>query len=275
MIQKAFFLLLLMTAAGSGLAEPGERGDGKITFYTYYLKERRLIQYRDGDKILPEGMKAIQELFRSRDSDQTLPIDPRLIDLLDQIEDHFGVRQVEIISGYRSQAFNKELKATGHTVANESFHTRGMAADIHLDEIDEETLKKYALSLGIGGVGYYSSLDMVHVDTGPVRTWGDEAPRKAWIGEKNDASPMTLTVSPTRRIGEKILPSLRVDGASEADLDIRVEFFDGGLWKDVAPWTGGGRPARELPFGKFRLKAQAKGHPDAFQYSNEFYFKRM
>ncbi|HEX5035614.1 MAG TPA: DUF882 domain-containing protein [bacterium] len=255
-----------------------ERGDGRITFYTYYLKENETVRYRDGDKYLPQGLEAAKRLFRSRDSEAVLPIDPRLLEIIDRIEDHFGVRQVEVISGYRSTAFNKELKATGHAVANESFHTKGMAADIHLDEIDEKTLRDYALSLGLGGVGYYASLDFVHVDAGPVRTWGDEGPRKAWIGEKNETCPVTLTVSPTRRIGAKGLDSLKVKGG-EIEPEVAIEFFDRGKW--IAVGACGHTPLQckpafeTLPWGKFRLKAKVKGQPDVYQYSNEFYFKRI
>jgi len=263
-----------------------ERGDGRITFYTYYLKESETVQYRDGDRYLPEGLKGTERLFRSRDSEQVLPIDPKLLEIIDRIEDCFGVRQVEIISGYRSQAFNKELKATRHAVANESFHTKGMAADIHLDEIDEKTLRDYALSLGLGGVGYYPSLDFVHVDAGPVRTWGDEGPRKAWIGEKNEACQVTLTVSPVRQIGKKGLDSLKVEGG-EIEPDLEMEFFDHGRWTTVGAcgptgiWPARHTPLQcrpgfeKVPWGKFRLKAKMKDQPGVFQYSNEFYFKRL
>lgn len=271
----AFWFVGLPCAVASA-REP----DGQITFYTYYLKEQRTVRYRDDGRILPEGLKQIERIFRSRDSDALMPVDIRLLDLLDRIEDHFGVRQVEVISGYRSQAFNKELKATGHSVANESFHTKGMAADIHLDEITEGSLKGFALSLGAGGVGYYPSLDMVHVDVGPVRTWGEAAPRKAWIGERNEAVPVTLTVAPTQSIGEKRLESLRIEGAGTIRPEVEIQFFDGDQWSVVGKIDARTALNKQkeafigLPFGKFRLKATVMGSPDQFQFSNEFYFKR-
>lgn len=274
------FLSFVLGGGGSAWPGAGEGGDGVLSLYTYHLGETARVRYREGDRYLPESLKQLETIFRSRDSDKVLPVDRNLLELIDRIEDHFGVRQVEIISGYRSTAFNKELKATGHAVANESFHTKAMAADLHLDEITEEALKAYAESLKTGGVGFYPSLHMVHVDVGPVRTWGEPAPRKAWVGEKNAAAPVTLTVAPDRSVGKKALDSLKVEGgAIEPAVDI--EFFDRGRWTVVGqvdatvPLSKQQEALADLPFGKFRLKARVKGQPDLFQYSNEFYFKRI
>jgi uncharacterized protein YcbK (DUF882 family) len=265
-------------------------GDGKIAFYTYHLKERIHVTYRKEGKILPEGLRQIEKIFRSRDSSKTLPVDSRLVELLDQIEDHFGVRQIEVISGYRSTAFNRELKATGHKVANESFHTKAMAADIHLDEISEEALRDYVLSLKAGGVGYYPSLHMVHVDVGPVRSWSEDSPRKKWVGEKTDY-PITLTVSPDRTFHKK-LEKLVVTGERKAamGLSLHLEFFDQGAWQGKGPVplpkeTSPSRrleislqefskTARDLPFGKYRFRATTAFMDSTCQYSNEFYFKK-
>jgi uncharacterized protein YcbK (DUF882 family) len=267
-------------------ARAADRGDGEITFYTFHLKESATVRYREDGRYVPEALKRIETIFRSRDSDGAMPVDPKLIELIDRIEDRFGVRQVEIISGYRSTAFNKELKATGHAVANESFHTKARAADIHLDEITEEALRDYAESLRIGGVGFYPSLHMVHVDVGPVRTWGEPAPRKAWVGEKNDEAPVTITVAPDRSVGKKRLDSLKVEGG-EIEESLDIEYFERDGWARVGAcgvlatslWDR--MPLRcepefeKLPWGKFRLKARVKGRPDVHQYSNEFYFKRI
>lgn len=277
--SSALLVLLLAFPVGPVIASDGG-GDGILFLYTYHLQERAEIRYRDGTQILPDGMKRIESLFRSRDSDSTLPIDPGLAQLLDRIEDHFQARQVEVISGYRSILFNRELKETGHSVANESFHTKGMAADIHLDEITEEAVRDYAQSLGAGGVGFYPSLHMVHVDVGPARSWGEPTPRKSWVGEKNETTPVMLTVTPDRSVGRKRLESLRIDGGA-IDPPVEIEFFDRGQWTAIGK-IDSRIPFREqtaafeiLPFGKFRLKAMVKGQPGLSQYSNEFYFKRM
>lgn len=272
------------------------RGDGVLHLYAYHLKETAVIRYRDGEKILPEGVVQIQKIFRSRDSNQEKNLDPKLLELLDTIEDHFGIRQVEIISGYRSQEFNQSLKDAGRTVAKESLHIQGMAADVHLDEITEESLRDYVASLRAGGVGYYPSLNFVHVDVGPVRHWSEEAPRKTWVGEREENVPVLITVTPDRSLTKK-LDSARIEyvsgGIPRKIGRMEVQFFDRGEWKDtgvdVNPGetceTIGGAPKtlslqhnkgfEKLPFGKFRFRADLCGEPRAHQYSNEFYFKKM
>ena len=259
--------------------------DGKINFYVYHLNE--------ANEVVISDTKKISHLFRSRDSENVHLIDPRLLELIDQIEDHFGTRQVEIISGYRSHAFNRELKETGHHVANESLHTKGMAADIHLDEITEEALRDYALSLNKGGVGFYPSLHMVHVDVGPVRTWGEPALRKPWVGEKNGSVPITLTVTPDRTL-TKELERLIVVGATHASPlqnQIILQFFEKTGWKDLRQFSldildciastpkivslkGWKEDLKGLPYGKYRLKMSTCGVVREHQYSNEFYFKK-
>lgn len=266
--------------------------DGKINFYVYHLNE--------ADTVVLSDTKKNSHLFRSRDSESVFPIDPRLLQLIDQIEDHFGVRQVEIISGYRSQVFNRELKETGHHVAGESLHIKGMAADIHLDEITEEAVRDYALSLQQGGVGFYPSLNMVHVDVGPVRTWGEPAPRKPWVGEKNAEVPVTLTVKPDRTLTKQLdqMTIVEATHASPLRREIILQFFEKTDWKDMRQFpldalgcegrdpTAGRAPTqiislkswndglKTLPYGKYRLKVSACEQPARQQYSNEFYFKK-
>ncbi len=265
--------------------------DGQLNIYVYHLNERAQVQYRSAP-----GLNRINQLFRSRDSNTQIAIDPKLLTLLDQIEDHFGVRQVEIICGHRTQAFNKELKETGHHVAGESLHIRGMAADIHLDEITEEALRDYALSLKAGGVGYYPSLNMVHVDVGPVRTWEEPAPRKAWVGESNPQAPVTLTVTPDRTLDKK-LAQLRIEPKAAAvslESKIDLDFFQEGTWHTVTnfslPSLGCStifnhsetvslsslhEVLEKLPYGKYRLKVSLCSPQTGSQYSNEFYLKRI
>ena len=57
-------------------------------------------------------------------------------------------------------------------MASHSLHIQGMAIDIRLADRDLRNLHDTAKAMRAGGVGYYPSLDFVHVDTGRVRYWG-------------------------------------------------------------------------------------------------------
>ena len=80
--------------------------------------------------------------------------------------------KVEIFCGYRSAQTNRMLRRKSRGVARKSYHLIGKAIDFRLP--DQSLRKTYhaALSLKAGGVGLYSRSDFIHVDTGPVRSWG-------------------------------------------------------------------------------------------------------
>lgn len=108
--------------------------------------------------------------FRTGDVTQ---IDPELLDVLYALRERMETKNpFDVISGYRSPATNAMLNARSDGVAKKSFHTRGKAIDIRLEDRKLADLHRAALSLKAGGVGYYPRSDFVHVDTGPVRRWG-------------------------------------------------------------------------------------------------------
>jgi uncharacterized protein YcbK (DUF882 family) len=79
--------------------------------------------------------------------------------------------EFQIISGYRSPKTNEMLRSSGSGVAKRSLHMQGRAIDIRLSGYDTARLRKAAMSLRRGGVGYYGGSDFIHVDTGRVRSW--------------------------------------------------------------------------------------------------------
>jgi uncharacterized protein YcbK (DUF882 family) len=56
-------------------------------------------------------------------------------------------------------------------VAANSLHTVGKAIDIRLPGRRLADLRRAALTLQLGGVGYYPKSDFVHVDSGRIRAW--------------------------------------------------------------------------------------------------------
>jgi len=97
-------------------------------------------------------------------------MDPRLLEILAGINRSVGQNgEFLIISGYRTLATNKALNGT----ATNSMHTQGRALDLRRSDLTARELRDAALSLQMGGVGYYPQPRnrFVHVDTGNFRTW--------------------------------------------------------------------------------------------------------
>ena len=95
-----------------------------------------------------------------------------LLDLLHSLQATLGSRRrFEVFSAYRSPSTNAALFEEGHGVAEHSFHMAGKAIDIRLPGRSLPTLRRAALQLRRGGVGYYPRSGFVHVDVGPLRRW--------------------------------------------------------------------------------------------------------
>lgn len=77
-----------------------------------------------------------------------------------------------LLSGYRSPQTNAMLRARSSGVAKNSLHMKAQAADLQLASRSVNQMAKAALSCHAGGVGRYSRSNFVHMDCGPVRTWG-------------------------------------------------------------------------------------------------------
>ncbi len=121
---------------------------------------------------LPESLKAINTLLRDYRTGEIKPIDNGLLDLLYMIQMHGSKKDpLHIFSGYRSRRTNNLLRKKNRVVARNSFHLRGMAADITMPQVPLKTLRKIASQIKAGGVGYYPRSRFIHVDTGPVRFW--------------------------------------------------------------------------------------------------------
>ncbi|MCC7488466.1 MAG: DUF882 domain-containing protein, partial [Gammaproteobacteria bacterium] len=114
----------------------------------------------------------INHLLRDFRSGAVHPIDPRLLDVLHDVQAMSGSSgRYEIISAFRSPATNEMLRHKSSGVAQKSLHLQGQAVDVRLEGLATGTLRRAALSLGRGGVGYYPDSDFVHLDTGRVRAW--------------------------------------------------------------------------------------------------------
>jgi uncharacterized protein YcbK (DUF882 family) len=97
--------------------------------------------------------RALRHELRCQRTGAESPIDPRLIELLYQIAVHSN-SHIQIVSAFRAPLYARE----------HNFHTGGMAADIRVPGLDTAELRDLAKSLGARGVGYYPTVQFVHVD---------------------------------------------------------------------------------------------------------------
>lgn len=144
----------------------------EISFRNIHTGEKFSGIYRIGGKYLPDAFDEINFVLRDFRAEEVFPIDPRLLDVVYTLHSLAGTNNpYDIISGYRSPKTNSMLRDSSTGVAKRSLHMTGQAIDIRLPGFSTSELKKIAVNLKVGGVGFYAKSDFVHLDIGRVRTW--------------------------------------------------------------------------------------------------------
>lgn len=161
--------LLAMPAANAAYSRIYEK---KVSLLNMHTGERIRTAYWERGKYIPGALKEIAKVLRDHRSGERHPIDPRLLDLIQQLQYKTGSsKEFQVVSAYRSPATNAALSAQSHGVAKNSLHMQGKAVDIRLPGIPLHVLRRAAMSMHAGGVGYYPQSNFIHVDTGNVRYW--------------------------------------------------------------------------------------------------------
>jgi uncharacterized protein YcbK (DUF882 family) len=154
------------------LAVPSRDKERVLSFYNTHTGESLRTVYRASGKYVPEALKDVNRILRDHYTNQTSPIDPELLDMLYSLRQRLGSREAfHIISGYRSPKTNAQKAAKSKGVAKKSLHLEGKAIDVRLPGVELVQLRKAAVALAQGGVGYYPGSNFVHLDTGKVRSW--------------------------------------------------------------------------------------------------------
>jgi uncharacterized protein YcbK (DUF882 family) len=145
----------------------------RVVIHNLHTDERVDATYFDDGRYVPDALAAVNHVMRDFRTGDVHFMDPQLLDLMHALSKTVETAQpFQIISGYRSPKTNAMLHEQSAGVAVNSFHMRGMATDIRLPDVSLSHLHKAALAMQRGGVGYYPESDFIHVDIGPVRTWG-------------------------------------------------------------------------------------------------------
>jgi uncharacterized protein YcbK (DUF882 family) len=141
-------------------------------FHTH-TGERIDVIYRHGDSSVPEALDKLDHFLRDRRTGDVHHYDPRLFDLLWDLEAAVGrpLAELHIVCGYRTPWSNEFLRTHSTGVAKQSLHMQAEAIDIRLPGTNTSLFRNAALALRRGGVGYYAQSDFIHGDLGRVRRW--------------------------------------------------------------------------------------------------------
>jgi uncharacterized protein YcbK (DUF882 family) len=152
---------------------PQKLPEGRLSLYNIHTDEKLTVTYRkESGDYDPEALKALNWILRCHYTNIVANIDIAVIEIVNLVDKMIGRNgMIHVISGFRSKAYNQLLASEGHGVARHSLHMLGKAMDIRIPSIDLLNIRKTALDLRLGGVGYYPKSDFVHLDSGRFRFW--------------------------------------------------------------------------------------------------------
>lgn len=152
------------------------RGSGdirRIKMFSGRTGERIDMIYWVEGNYIKEAMQEISYFMRDWRTNGVKSIDQRTIDIIAASRNLMNVSEpFMMLSGYRSAQTNAMLRSRSRRVAKNSLHIKGQAADLRLKSRSVSQIARAAAACHAGGVGRYSGSNFVHMDCGPVRTWG-------------------------------------------------------------------------------------------------------
>jgi uncharacterized protein YcbK (DUF882 family) len=173
----AAFLGIIPASALSAVSQKAKiakAGQSKaLHFFNPHTGEKLDVSYFAKGRYSPAAMKDVSYLFRDHRTGSIKNIDPHLLDYLYGMSLKLETRSspFHIVSGYRTPETNAILCRESGNVAKNSLHIQGKAVDIRLPDRKISAVRRVAVSLKKGGVGYYPSENFVHVDVGDIRCW--------------------------------------------------------------------------------------------------------
>jgi uncharacterized protein YcbK (DUF882 family) len=147
--------------------------DRRLRFYNTHTGERIDIVYRRGDQYISNALAKLDYFLRDHVTGDVRHFDPRVFDILSDLTESVGHSgsEIAVVCGYRTPSTNQSLRAHTSGVSKNSLHMQAEAIDLRIPGLSTLMLRKAALALRRGGVGYYPHSDFIHVDAGRVRQW--------------------------------------------------------------------------------------------------------
>ena len=191
-VAGAMLLLILPVGSSPQTREaPSQRipspdsHDHLLLLYNTHTTERIDVVYRRGEAYIPEALAKLDFFLRDHRTGEVRHFDPRLYDILSDLTASVGRPggEIDIVCGYRTSSTNESLRSHTTGVAKNSLHIQAEAIDLRMPGIDTLKLRKAALALARGGVGYYPHSDFIHLDIGRVRQWCFDCPARLVRGD--------------------------------------------------------------------------------------------
>ena len=152
------------------------RGGGdvrRLRMYSGRTGERIDMIYWIEGRYIKDAIGEINYFMRDWRTNDVKHIDTRTVDLMAAAHNLMDCSEpYMLVSGYRSPRTNAMLRARSSGVAKNSRHLKGEAADLSLKTRSVSQIARAAAACKAGGVGRYSRSNFVHMDCGPVRSWG-------------------------------------------------------------------------------------------------------
>lgn len=160
-------------------------GEHSLSLFNTHTSERLTLVYRRGGQYDPTALAKLDYFLRDHNTNEVRHFDPHLYDILSDLTASVGHPggEIDIVCGYRAPATNAALRERTNGVAKNSLHIQAEAIDLRMPGVNTLKLRRAALALGRGGVGYYPHSDFIHVDVGRVRQWCFDCPASLSTGD--------------------------------------------------------------------------------------------
>ena len=193
-VQTTLAALVLISPAPAG-AQPREisatgasgttGAERSVQLFNTHTNERIDIVYKRGDEYVSSALAKLDYFLRDHNTNEVRHFDPRLYDILADLTASVGHPggEIDIVCGYRTPETNAALRTHTNGVAIHSLHIQAKAIDLRMPGVNTLKLRRAALALARGGVGYYPHSDFIHVDTGRVTQWCFDCPPSLSTGD--------------------------------------------------------------------------------------------
>src|ERR1700729_477689 len=186
-------MLFLIAASGargqrsgaSSTASSTASEEHALQLYNTHTNEKIDVVYRRGDQYIQSALAKLDYFLRDHNTNEVRHFDPHLYDILSDLTAKVGHAngEIDIVCGYRTPSTNAALRERTNGVAKNSLHIQAEAIDLRMPGVNTLTLRRAALALARGGVGYYPHSDFIHVDVGRVRQWCFDCPANLMTGD--------------------------------------------------------------------------------------------